>query len=221
MMAAVRSHGWGGNTPASDEEAIDRILNAAEKIVADRGSAMRIADVARELAVTRQTVYRYFPSTDALLVACAMRSADGFLDQLAAHLRGYTEPAEAMVEGVAFTIEALADDDTIEFLFHQRERGAVVPSITSDTARAFGRALMHRLDVDWEAHGYDEVALDRLNEFGLRSIHSLLLDPGSPPHTGTELRTFLAGWLGPAASRPQVDGLSAAKPARRRRPAAS
>ncbi|PRC58582.1 TetR family transcriptional regulator, partial [Mycobacterium sp. ITM-2017-0098] len=84
-------------------EAIDRILSAAEKIVADRGSAMRIADVARELAVTRQTVYRYFPGTDALLVACAMRSADGFLDQLAAHLRGYTEPAEAMVEGVAFT----------------------------------------------------------------------------------------------------------------------
>lgn len=210
MMTRVRSHGWGGHTPASDEEAIDRILNAAEQIVADRGSAMRIADVARELAVTRQTVYRYFPSTDALLVACAMRSADGFLDQLAAHLQGYTDPAAAMVEGVAFAIEALADDDTIEFLFHQRERGAVVPSITSDTARAFGRAMMHRLDVDWEAHGYDEVALDRLNEFGLRSIHSLLLDPGSPPHTGAELRTFLACWLGPAA-----------KPARRRSRAAS
>ncbi|VEG58549.1 TetR family transcriptional regulator [Mycolicibacterium aurum] len=217
----MRSHGWGGNTPASDEEAIDRILNAADKIIADRGAAMRIADVARELAVTRQTVYRYFPSTDALLVACAMRSADGFLDQLAAHLRGYTEPAAAMVEGVAFAIEALADDDTIEFLFHQRERGDVIPSITSDTARAFGRALMHRLDVDWEAHGYDEVALDRLNEFGLRSIHSLLLDPGSPPHTGAELRNFLSGWLGPAAARPDLDRPSPAKAGRRRRSAAS
>ncbi|PRC50801.1 TetR family transcriptional regulator, partial [Mycobacterium sp. ITM-2017-0098] len=65
-------------------------------------------------------------------------------------------------------------------------------------------------DVDWEAHGYDEVALDQLNEFGLRSIHSLLLDPGSPPHTGAELRTFLASWLGPAAT-----------PVRRRSPAAS
>lgn len=194
----------GRKTPASDEEAIDRILNAAEKIVADRGAAMRIADVERELAVTRQTVYRYFPSTDAQLVACAMRSADGFLDQLAAHLRGYTEPAPAMVEGVAFAIEALTDDDTIEFLFHQRERGAVVPSITSDTARAFGRALLHRLDVDWDAHGYDEVALDRLAEFCLRSIRSLLLDPGSPPHTGPELRTFLECWLGPAAASPRL-----------------
>jgi hypothetical protein len=111
-----------------------------------------------------------------------------------------------MVEGVAFAVEALTDDDTIEFLFHQREGGAVVPSITSDTARAFGRALLHRLDVDWEAYGYDEVALDRLNEFGLRSIHSLLLDPGSPPHTGAELRIFLTHWLGPAAAKPAIGG---------------
>ncbi|MGP4056737.1 TetR/AcrR family transcriptional regulator [Mycobacterium sp. 4D054] len=199
----MRSHGWGGNTPASDEEAIDRILNAADTIIADRGSAMRIADVARELAVTRQTVYRYFPSTDALLMACAMRSADGFLDRLAAHLSGYTDPAAAMVEGVAYAVEALAHDDTIEFVFHQRGRGGAVPSITSDTARAFGRALLHRLDVDWEAHGFDEIALDQLAEFGLRSIHSLLLDPGSPPHAGTELRTFLSRWLGPAAASPR------------------
>ncbi|MBB2989187.1 AcrR family transcriptional regulator [Mycolicibacterium iranicum] len=196
----MRSHGWGGNTPASDEEAIERILNAADAIIAARGSSMRIADVARELAVTRQTVYRYFPSTDALLMACAMRSADGFLDQLAGHLRGYREPAAAMVEGVAFTIEALAHDDTIEFLFNQRGRGGLVPSITSDTARAFGRALLHRLDVDWDAYGYDDLALDRLAEFGLRSIHSLLLDPGSPPHQGAELRDFLSQWLGPAAA---------------------
>ncbi|MDG4667079.1 TetR/AcrR family transcriptional regulator [Mycobacterium sp. 236(2023)] len=196
----MRSHGWGGNTPDSDEEAIDRILNAADKIIADRGSAMRIADVARELAVTRQTVYRYFPSTEALLLACAMRSADGFLDQLAAHLQGYREPATAMVEGVAFTIESLAADDTIEFLFRQRERGRDAPSITSDTARAFGRSLLHRLNVDWEAYGYDEAALDQLSEFGLRCIHSLLLDPGSPPRRGGDLRDFLAGWLGPAAA---------------------
>ena len=54
--------GWSGDTPSSDEEAIARILDTAEVIVAERGSAVRIADVARSLGVTRQTVYRYFPS---------------------------------------------------------------------------------------------------------------------------------------------------------------
>ena len=48
----MRSHGWAGNTPASDEEAIGRILNAADKIIDERGPAMRIADVARALGVT-------------------------------------------------------------------------------------------------------------------------------------------------------------------------
>ena len=56
---------------------------------------LRIADVARTLGVTRQTVYRYFPSTEELLFASGMRSAHGFLDQLAEHTSGLTEPAAA------------------------------------------------------------------------------------------------------------------------------
>jgi hypothetical protein len=44
-----RSHGWSGNAPASDEEAIERILDAADTIIAARGAVMRIADVARAL----------------------------------------------------------------------------------------------------------------------------------------------------------------------------
>src|SRR6201995_6140557 len=97
----MRSHGWAGNTPSSDTEAIERILDAADKIIDERGSALRIADVARYLGVTRQTVYRYFPGTQALLVASALRSADGFLDRLAAHLKGDTDPVVAVPEGVA------------------------------------------------------------------------------------------------------------------------
>ena len=86
----MRSHGWAGNTPASDEEAIERILDAADKIIGERDAPMRIADVARTLGVTRQTVYRYFPGTEALALATAMRSADGFLDHLATHVKGIT-----------------------------------------------------------------------------------------------------------------------------------
>src|SRR5258708_37096615 len=96
----MRSHGWAGNTPASDEEAIERILDAADRIISERGSAMRIADVARTLGVTRQTVYRYFPGTEALLVTTAMRSADGFLGHLAAHGKGITNPVTALNEAL-------------------------------------------------------------------------------------------------------------------------
>lgn len=165
---------------------------------------MRIADVARDLGVTRQTVYRYFPSTESLLIACAMQTADGFLGRLERRVRDETDPVTTLVEGVAFTIESLTDDPQMAFLFSQREMREVGGSITSDTAYAFGRALLHRLDVDWEAHGFDEPALTELNEFCLRVVKSFLIDAGNPKRDPAELREFLARWLGPAIVYPQV-----------------
>lgn len=222
----ARSHGWSGKAPASDEEAISRILDAAEAIVSERGSAMRIADVARSLGVTRQTVYRYFPGTEALLLATAMRSGDGFLEQLANHLRGESDPVTAMVEGVAFAIEQLAMDDRIGFMLNKRSRGEISTSLTSDTALAFSRSMLHRYEVDWAAAGFDEEALRELSEFCLRVLYSFLIDPGQEPRSGQELRRFLARWIGPAIVYPcfagAVDSLTkVATPTRGRRRSAS
>ncbi len=200
----MRSHGWAGNTPASDEEAIERILDAAEEIIDERGSAMRIADVARALGVTRQTVYRYFPGTEALLVATAMRSADGFLDHMADHIEGITDPVVALTEGMAFAIEELAGDNQVEFVLTARQRGGQRVSIISDTALAFGRSMLRRYDIDWENIGFDETGLDELNEFCLRVLHSFLADPGRPPRSGADLRRYLTRWIGPAIAYPQL-----------------
>jgi AcrR family transcriptional regulator len=200
----VRSHGWSGNAPATDEEAIDRILDAADAIVAERGSSMRIADVARVLGVTRQTVYRYFPGTEELLIASAMRSADGFLDQLTEHLSRHTDPVAAVVEGVAFAVETLAGDRQIENLLSTRARGGSTVSLTSDTAMAFSRSMLHRLNVDWHKYGFGDAALDELAEVSLRTMHSLLIDPGQPPRDGIALRHFVAQWLGPAILYPRL-----------------
>lgn len=197
----ARRHGWSGNTPASDEEAISRILDAADEIIAERGSAMRIADVARSLGVTRQTVYRYFPGTEALLLATAMRSGDGFLDQLANHVGGETDAVTAVVEGLAFAIENLSKDDRIGFMLNKR--GEMAPSLTADTALAFSRAMLHRYHVDWEANGFDEAALGDLAEFLLRILYSFLVDSNQNPRSGASLRTFLARWVGPAVIYPR------------------
>lgn len=200
----MRSRGWAGVTPASDEEAIDRILDAADEAVAEQGSAIRIADVARRVGVTRQTVYRYFPGTEALLIASAMRSADGFIDRLAEHVGGQRDPVAAMVESVAYAVEHLAGDPQFENLLTRRQRDGVITSLTSDTALAFGRSILRRFDVDWQSHGFDDAALDQLAELGLRTMHSLLLDPGQPPRDGATLRRFVARWLGPAILYPRM-----------------
>ena len=200
----MRSHGWSGDTPASDAEAIARILDAADRIVAERGPTLRIADVARALGVTRQTVYRYFPSSEALLVTSAMRSADGIIDRVAERVRGIADPFAAMVESVAYAAENLAGDRQFDNLLTQRGDGGAITSLTSDTALAFGRSLLRRFDVDWELHGFDDAALDEIAEVSLRTLHSILIDPGEPPRAGSALRRFVARWLGPAVMYPRL-----------------
>ncbi|CDO89110.1 TetR family transcriptional regulator [Mycobacterium triplex] len=222
----VRSHGWGGNTPTSDEEALTRILDAADEIIADRGSAMRISDVARTLGVTRQTVYRYFPSTEALLLATAMRSGDGFLEHLASHVRGETDPVTAVIEGLAFAIENLVDDGRIGFILNKRSQNDISASLTSDTALTFSRSMLHRYEVDWEANGFDEDGITELAEFCLRLLYSFLVDNGRTRRGRAELRVFLARWVGPAVIYPRFAGAmdsltKVSAPQRKRRRSAS
>lgn len=204
----MRSRGWAGSTPATDEEAISRILTAVDEEVAERGSGIRLADVARRLGVTRQTVYRYFPNADALLIASAMRAADGFIDQVAERAGGQNDPVTAVVECVSFGIENLAGDPQLERLLALRHEGGAATSLTSDTAITFCLSVFHRLDVDWRLHGFDTAALGELAELTLRTVQSLLTDPGQPQREGAELRRFVARWLGPVILYPRMASLS-------------
>lgn len=203
----MRSRGWAGVTPASDEEAISRILTAVDEEVAEHGSAIRLADVARRLGVTRQTVYRYFPNADALLIASAMRAVDGFIDQAVQRASGQNDPVTALVECVSFGIENLSGDPQLEDLLTRRQEGDAVTSLTSDTAIAFCLSVFHRLDVDWKLHGFDTTALRELAEMTLRTVHSILTDPGQRQRDGIALRRFVARWLGPAILYPRMTSL--------------
>ncbi|QEN14830.1 TetR/AcrR family transcriptional regulator [Mycolicibacterium sp. ELW1] len=203
----MRSRGWAGVTPASDEEAIARILDVVDQVVAENGSAIRIADIARTLGVTRQTVYRYFPNGDALLMASAMRAVDGFIDQVIQHASGLKDPVTAIVESLSFGIEKLAGDPQLENLLTQRQDGEAVTSLTSQTATTFCLSVFRRLDVDWGLHGYDTAALGELAEMTLRTVQSILTDPGQRPLKGIELRRFITRWLGPAILYPRMTAL--------------
>jgi len=190
----VRTHGWGGNTPADDDEALTRILAAADTVIDVRGADISIADVARTLGVTRQTVYRYFPSTEAVLMAAGTRAARDFLDRLAAHVAGRTDPAEATVEAVATALEWLPDEPHVTALL-ARDRGNVfIARVTSAEALGLAEWVLRRFDVDWAAHGFTDADLAELAEHLLRTIASFIVDPGRPARQGAALRGYLRRW---------------------------
>jgi AcrR family transcriptional regulator len=194
----MRTHGWSGSAPATDEEATARIIDAAVKAIDARGAEFSISDVARTLGVTRQTVYRYFPSTEALLVAAAVHAANDFLDRLAAHVRGITDPADAVAEAVAATLEWLPEDRHLGLVIVPGRPSSHAESVTSDVALDFGHSMVRRFDVDWAALGYTDADLDELVEHLLRIIQSFVIDPGRPPRRGADLRTYLRRWVGAA-----------------------
>jgi AcrR family transcriptional regulator len=194
----VRTHGWSGSAPATDDEAVARILAAAGKAIDERGADVGIADVARTLGVTRQTVYRYFPSTDALLVAAATHAASDFLERLAAHLEGLTDPVDATAEAIATALEWLPKDKIIGLLVVPGQANAHIESVTSEVALQFANAMLRRIDVDWAALGFTDAELDELAEHLLRIIQSFVLDPGHPPRSPSEQRAYLRRWVGGA-----------------------
>lgn len=190
--------GWGGDPPRNDEEAGQRIIAAAIELVAETGSAVSLAEVASALGVIRQTVYRYFPTADALMRAVAIASVDDFLDRLTAHVQGIHHPADALTEGTLYTLDAVSRSPHLGAMLSSTS--PLNREMTSEESLALGMRMVDRFDVDWEQHGYDEPALRELVEFTLRVMLSFIVAPNDPVRSPDELRRFLRRWLGEAVA---------------------
>ena len=198
-MAGRARHGWRGDPPGSEAEARERIVGAAMCCVDRYGPGKTgLSDVAHELGVTRQTVYRYFAGTDDLLAAVARSAAGSYLDRLARHLAQVTDPVEVVVEALVFTIERLPEERYLGVLLTAGRSGRFFAGVTSPAAIEFARSLLERTAVDWDKAGDSRAELDELGEFALRVLQSLVLDPGTPSRSGPALRDFLRRWVGPA-----------------------
>lgn len=194
----ARRRGWAGSPPSSDEEASRRIVGAAVELIGRTGAEVNIADVAESLGVIRQTVYRYFPSSDALMRAAALSSVDGFLDRLAERVGGISDPVDALTTGVVYTLSEVRGTPHLGILLSRSYSNAQPESLTSEEAQAFGMTMIRRFDVDWDHYGYDDRALAELVEYLLRTMQSYFLAPGNPPRTDADLERYLRRWMGPA-----------------------
>jgi AcrR family transcriptional regulator len=115
------------------------IVEAAAAVLAERGDAASMSDVASAAGVARATVYRYFPNRDALLEALgtvAVREAGQGL--AAARL-----DAVAIEEGVTRAIRALVLVGDY-FVVLARERARVAPAEFDRDVGGVLRALLER-----------------------------------------------------------------------------
>jgi len=192
-----RTRGWGGNPPADDDEARTRII-AATKRCLDRYGATKtgLADVATELGVTRQTVYRYFTTTDDLFSAAALDASGDFMARIAAHLAQFSEPDELVAEAITWILEQVPNEPYIGILLTP-EKLVSNATLVDSRAQLLGRTVMSQLSVDWGALGFDEQDLSDLTEFMLRLFASYLTYPDET-RSRDELKAYIRRWAGGA-----------------------
>lgn len=140
-------------------------------------------------------MYNYFPGTGALLEAVAIRSAVRFSDRITEHLAGMTDPVEALLEALAFTLDSVVEEKGIRLLFAV-DLSRASRRITSAEVVRFNRDLLRRTDVDWSAGGVGDAQLEDICEYMLRVIELFMIDPGQIG-TGPALRAYLRRWVVP------------------------
>lgn len=196
------NHGWGGNPPATDDEARQRIVDATARVIDRRGVAKTsLSDVASELGVTRQTVYRHVGSLPAAVSLVAWQGAEAFVDRMIAHLQGVDDPAEAVVEGFLFCLRTVPSDPRLSLLLQLGDTDAFGRTATAPDILAYGAEKLRLFPVDWSAGAVADNDLPGLAEMILRLLISMLQNPFDPPRPEAEVRAFLERWLAPALRR--------------------
>jgi AcrR family transcriptional regulator len=200
----MRTHGWAGELPLDEAAARKRILAATRECLANDGvKGAGTSDVARAVGVTRQTIYRYYATTEDLLNAAAIEAVGELLDQIAVHVQDFLartggDAGDAVVEVLAYVYEHLRDEPSLNRLLTPGRLGSAVKELTAPSSILIGQSLLTRFPVDWEGIGLDDAGRQELVEHLLRTLQSLVLDPGTPERSGAELRGYLGRWIAPA-----------------------
>lgn len=193
-------HGWRGNPPGTEREARRRIVEAATACIDRVGLAKTsLSDVAAEAGVTRQTVYRYFPSLADILSAVALDRVEEFAGRMERHLATFADPAEVAVESVVFGVRAVPDEPYLGLLLKAGEADVFTVAVTSSQSFALGARILRNVPVDWAAVGVTtDEDFEGLAEMLMRLFLSFLQYPSTPAHTDEQLRALVRRWIGPA-----------------------
>ncbi|OZC83385.1 hypothetical protein CH282_15595, partial [Rhodococcus sp. 06-418-1B] len=156
-----------------------------------------VAAVARELGVTRQTVYRYFPDVDQLLLTAARREASSFVELLITRLANVSPDSDAVVEALAFVIEELPRWRVVAAATVEAGATTMMSIMRSPNALEHLHDVATRSGIGWHRYGVRDDEVEDFIEHLIRTVHSLLLCPPPLGWSPTRLREHLSRWVVP------------------------
>jgi AcrR family transcriptional regulator len=182
----------------------DRILDAAFHAVSDFGlSRVTVEDVAQRAGLSRQTVYRYFPSKDHLVTAMVSREEEKFLDGTRAAFATETDLQSAITNAVLFCLRFAREHPLLDRLL-ATDQSAFLPYLTTRGLPVIVRAreaMVQLITPRLRKAGQDDVR--GVTDGAVRAMLSYILTPSeNPPEdvAATMARVLVAalkqeGWI--------------------------
>lgn len=175
----------------------ERILDAAFEAVTTFGlSRFTTLDVARLAGLSRQTVYRYFDSKDALIQALVAREEEAFLEGVrAAHAR-HDRLEDAMREATLFCLRTAREHPLLGRLL-ALEPEVLLPYLTTRGGPVISRAREVLEELAAGRAGVRTELVHRTADIGVRAIVSYALTPSEddPEDIARELARILVSAL--------------------------
>jgi AcrR family transcriptional regulator len=159
-----------------------RILDATLAALSKYGLArLTLEDVAREAGVSRQTVYRYFGSREALVGEVILREERGFIDLMVAATERHREFRPALEAAIGAALRAARQHPLLDRLL-ATEPEALLPFLTTGAGPVLSaaRPVVERLLGDRVPH-LTGPQLELIAEAATRLIVSYAITPSSAP----------------------------------------
>lgn len=181
---------------AADAPIPQRLLDAALEAATVHGiSKLSMGDVARRADLSRQTLYRYFPSKDALITAVVTAETTHLIEQVVAAALAESEPQSSLEAGLLTALTVLRDHPLLDRLV-RTEPEALLPLLTTDSSpvmvqvRGVVEAILTEGNPDLSN---DAVSLRRFADVVTRLLISYAVSaPDDPPEVVAHfLSTFL------------------------------
>lgn len=160
----------------------DRLLDAALRVVADRGLARLSLDaVARAAGLSRQTVYRHFGNRDGLVTAVILREEEAFLTAIRAAAARHADPRPSMEAALAAGLRVAREHPLLDRLLRD-EPEALLPYLTTSGGPVLSaaRPAIEGLLADRMPH-LSPVQVQRAAETATRLFISYTIHPSEDP----------------------------------------
>jgi len=179
---------------ADRPDTASRILDSAFRSITDVGlGRTTVEDVARIAGLSRQTIYRYYPSKDHLVTALVLREEEKFLDGIRAAFATNAELDEAIYHSILFCLRFAREHPLLDRLL-DTDPETLLPYLTTRGAPVLLRARQTLIDLVTSKAWVRADVLQGAADAAVRVVISYALTPPErhPEDVARDLARILA-----------------------------